>query len=59
MDYNRFWQEYFDWLKLKGAGVLWKIVEGKTDKGVYDILKTAPFIGPFNQFNRFIAELFK
>ena len=41
------------------AGGAGKIVEGKTDKGVYDILKTAPFIGPFNQFNRFIAELFK
>ena len=41
------------------AGGVGKIVEGKTDKGVYDILKTAPFIGPFNQFNRFIAELFK
>jgi hypothetical protein len=43
----------------RAAGGIGKIVEGKTDKGVYDLLKTAPFIGPFNQFNRSIAELFK
>jgi hypothetical protein len=34
VNYNRFWQEYFDWLKLKGAGGLWKIVEGKTRRPV-------------------------
>ncbi len=43
----------------RAAGGIGKIVEGKTDKGIYDLLKTAPFIGPFNQFNRSIAELFK
>ena len=41
------------------AGGVGKIVEGKTDKGVYDILKTAPFTGPFNSFNRYISEVFK
>tara|TARA_R110002167_G_scaffold6105_8_gene27837 strand:+ start:2583 stop:6560 length:3978 start_codon:yes stop_codon:yes gene_type:complete len=43
----------------RAAGGIGKIVEGKTDKGVYDLLKTAPFTGPFNQFNRYISELFK
>ena len=41
------------------AGGVGKIATGKTDKGVYDILKTAPFIGPFNSFNRYISEFFK
>jgi hypothetical protein len=34
VNYNRFWQEYFDWLKLKGAEGLWKIVEEKTRRPV-------------------------
>jgi hypothetical protein len=34
VNYNRFWQEYFDWLKLKGAGGLWQIVEGKKRRPV-------------------------
>ena len=33
-----------------------KIVTGQPDKGAYDIMKTAPFIGPFNRLNRNIAE---
>tara|TARA_R110002050_G_scaffold10996_4_gene37497 strand:- start:6120 stop:10346 length:4227 start_codon:yes stop_codon:yes gene_type:complete len=36
-----------------GAG---KIIQGQPDKGAYDIMKTAPFIGPFNRLNRTIAE---
>ena len=43
----------------RAVGGTGKIIQGKTDKGVYDILKTAPFIGPFNSFNRYISELFK
>ena len=39
-----------------GAG---KIIEGRTDKGVYDILKTTPLLGPFNQLNRSIASIFE
>jgi len=39
-----------------GAG---KIIEGRPEKGVYDILKTAPFVGPFNQLNRSIASIFE
>ena len=39
-----------------GAG---KIIEGRPEKGVYDILKTAPFVGPFNQLNRTIASVFE
>lgn len=39
-----------------GAG---KIIEGRPEKGVYDILKTAPFVGPFNQLNRTIASAFE
>lgn len=39
-----------------GAG---KIIEGKPEKGVYDILKTAPLLGPFNQLNRTIASVFE
>jgi len=40
-------------------GGVGKIIEGKTDKGAYDILKTAPFVGPFNQLNRTIASIFE
>lgn len=36
-----------------GAG---KVIQGQPDRGVYDFLKTAPLIGPFNQLNRNIAE---
>jgi len=40
-------------------GGVGKIIEGKPEKGVYDILKTAPFVGPFNQLNRTIASVFE
>lgn len=40
-------------------GGIGKIAMGKPDKGAYDILKTAPFIGPFNQLNRTIASIFE
>lgn len=39
-----------------GAG---KIIEGETSRGVYDLLKTAPLIGPFNQLNRTLASVFE
>ena len=35
-----------------------QVVEGKTETGIYKILKTMPIIGPVNQLNRNIAELF-
>ena len=40
-------------------GAAGKIIEGKPEKGVYDILKTAPLLGPFNQLNRTIASVFE
>jgi hypothetical protein len=39
-----------------GAG---KIIEGETSRGVYDLLKTAPLLGPFNQLNRTLASVFE
>lgn len=41
-------------------GGLGKIIDDETptSRGVYDILKTAPFFGPFNQLNRTIASYF-
>ena len=35
-----------------------QIVEGKTEPGVYKLLKTTPVIGPFNQLNRWVAQFF-
>ena len=35
-----------------------QVIEGKTETGIYKILKTMPIIGPVNQLNRNIAELF-
>lgn len=40
-------------------GAAGKIIEGKPEKGVYDVLKTAPLLGPFNQLNRTIASVFE
>lgn len=41
-------------------GGVGKIIDDDTatSRGVYDILKTAPFFGPFNQLNRTIASYF-
>lgn len=37
-------------------GAAEKFVEGNAETGLYRVLKTTPFIGPFNQLNRSIAS---